>query len=199
VGCADGSLGRELIEAGWRVTGIEMDEHDAAAARATGLHVIHGSAEEVIPTLTEKYDVTLLADVLEHLADPVALLRKLAPRVTRDGIVLASIPNIAHLAVRLQLLSGRFDYADRGPLDRTHLRFFTKKTVRTLFRDAGYMIEGITVTPSPLEVVSERAGLPNAPTSLERLNVTLARLWPGALAYQFLVIARPLVSRPLAD
>jgi 2-polyprenyl-3-methyl-5-hydroxy-6-metoxy-1,4-benzoquinol methylase len=74
--------------------------------------------------------------VLEHLADPWSVLRRFGERLAPGGTVVASIPNIAHHTVLRDLLRGRFDYQDAGILDRTHLRFFTRRSVLRLFEDA---------------------------------------------------------------
>jgi SAM-dependent methyltransferase len=83
----------------------------------------------------------LLADVLEHLVDPIHMLEEVKSALKPDGRVVASIPNVAHWTMRLRLLAGRFDYAPTGIMDATHLRWFTRKGVQRLFDGAGYEIE----------------------------------------------------------
>ncbi|HLD78316.1 MAG TPA: methyltransferase domain-containing protein, partial [archaeon] len=90
--------------------------------------------------LKGSYEAVLLADVLEHLREPERLLLRLKPRLTENGFLLVSIPNVANWKVRLQLVRGRWRYTDTGILDRTHLRFYTHRTARTLLEDAGYRI-----------------------------------------------------------
>ena len=75
-----------------------------------------------------------MGDVLEHLKDPWAILGNIKENLKPDGYVVASIPNIAHGAIRLALLEGRFDYTSLGILDDTHLRFFTRESIFELFR-----------------------------------------------------------------
>ena len=86
------------------------------------------------------YDVVLFLDVLEHLAHPEEVLIAARGWLRPRGIVLCSIPNVAHWRVRLSLLRGRFDYEDVGLLDRTHLRWYTRRTARELVAGAGYQI-----------------------------------------------------------
>ena len=95
--------------------------------------------------------------MLEHLSDPLAALVALDGTLAAGGRVIASVPNVAHLWVRLQLLAGRFEYADRGILDRTHLRFFTRRTFIALLAQAGLAVEELAVTPVPLPPGRARA------------------------------------------
>jgi hypothetical protein len=102
------------------------------------------------------------------------------------------------LWVRLHLLAGRFEYADRGILDRTHLRFFTRRTFVALLAEAGLEVEEFAVTPVPLPlVVPERLHGP----WLDRLHAVSAaasRMWRSGLAYQFVAICRPRGARRAA-
>jgi methionine biosynthesis protein MetW len=111
VGCGTGSVSRLIIDAcGCTVLGLEPDADRAAAASANGIEVVGAElTEELIPQLG-CFDVVLFADVLEHLVDPFGTLR-LAQRFLNDGgAVVASLPNVAHWTVRLNLLRGHFDY-----------------------------------------------------------------------------------------
>lgn len=147
VGCGTGSVSKIIVEiTGAELTGIEPDSQRAAVARARGINVIQGLFDEKIIADLGKFDVVVFADVLEHLPDPSSALR-LAHRVLiPNGAVVASIPNIAHWSVRLDLLRGRFDYQPYGIMDATHLRWFTEKSVRGLFESSGYQIERIDHT-----------------------------------------------------
>jgi 2-polyprenyl-3-methyl-5-hydroxy-6-metoxy-1,4-benzoquinol methylase len=90
-------------------------------------------------------DLVLFLDVLEHLADPEDLLRKMIGCLPRDVTIIVSVPNIAHASVSLPLLfQGRFDYKDAGILDRTHLRFFYRDSAVALLNHAGLEVtEGL--------------------------------------------------------
>jgi len=108
--------------------------------------------------------------------------------------MVVSVPNVAHLWVRLQLLAGRFDYADRGILDRTHLRFFTRRTLVELLERAGLVVAHLHATPVPLPlIVPERwhgAGL----RLVHAMSARAARCWSRGLAYQFVALCRPRVG-----
>jgi SAM-dependent methyltransferase len=90
------------------------------------------------------FDVVLCADVLEHLIDPWEVVRRLTSHLRPGGLLLASIPNVRHHRVLSQLvLRGDFGYSGAGLLDRSHLRFFCRKNIRTLFEQAGLVVESM--------------------------------------------------------
>lgn len=87
-----------------------------------------------------KYDAIVFADVLEHLVDPLNVLKRCGSLLKEDGRILCSIPNIAHASVVLGLINGHFEYSDNGLLDRTHIHFFTEESFKKLINEAGYCI-----------------------------------------------------------
>lgn len=145
VGCGSGATS-ELARAKWpqlETIGIEIVP-DAAERAAHKLdRVITGSAETLDFSAAglANIDGVILADVLEHLVDPWSFLERLRGVLAPGAMVIASIPNIANLWLLDELAAGRFDYAADGLLDRTHLRFFTRATIASMFADAGYAIE----------------------------------------------------------
>jgi 2-polyprenyl-3-methyl-5-hydroxy-6-metoxy-1,4-benzoquinol methylase len=191
VGAADGFLAERLTAQGWSVTALERDPELAARARGRCKEVVVADLETAPPLLHGPFDAIVYGDVLEHLTDPLAALRALDATLAPGGTVIVSVPNVAHLWVRLCLLAGRFDYADRGILDRTHLRFFTRRTLLALLRSAGLEVSELVATPVPLPLaVPPRwhgAGL----RGLHALSARLARAWPGGLAYQLVAVCRP--------
>jgi methionine biosynthesis protein MetW len=147
VGCGTGSVSKIIVEAtAAQLTGIEPDSQRAAVAQLRGINVILGFFDEKTVEKLGKFDVVVFADVLEHLPDPSAALRLAHQVLKPNGTVVASIPNIAHWSVRLDLLRGRFDYQPYGIMDATHLRWFTEKSVRGLFEATGYKVEIIRHT-----------------------------------------------------
>ena len=142
VGCDTGNLGEYLKKTAVKVDGIEMDPAAAERAKSKLDLVVCGSVEDerVLSALAPPYDVIIFADVLEHLAYPEKTLERIKPMLSPDGIVIASLPNVANFRVRFSLLFGRFEYTEIGILDRTHLRFFTRKTAGGLFEKAGYKV-----------------------------------------------------------
>jgi 2-polyprenyl-3-methyl-5-hydroxy-6-metoxy-1,4-benzoquinol methylase len=143
-GCATGYMSDVLAKRrGCRVTGIELDPEAAAVASAYCERVVVGDAETLDldeHLRDERFDAVLFADVLEHLRDPATMLRRVRPYVAEEGAVVASIPNIAHISVRLALLGGEFRYRDLGLLDDTHLRFFTRESIVDLFESTGFVV-----------------------------------------------------------
>ncbi len=194
VGAADGLLSRLFTERGWRVTAIERDPDRAAGGRAFCERMVVADLDREVPALDERFDLIVYADVLEHLVDPLKILRALDARLAPGGRVIVSMPNVAHLWVRLSLLLGRFDYADRGILDRTHVRFFTERSLRQLLAAAGLEVARLEPTPAPLpQVVPPRWHGPWL-DALHGVNAGAARVFRRLLGYQFVVVARPLAE-----
>ena len=146
IGCGEGALGRTLLEKGAaEVVGIEADPAAAQAARNNLTRVFRGDVETIdFPFADGYFDCVVLADVLEHMRDPLSVLKKVKRCLSGSGVVVASIPNVRFISVITQLAEGRWEYKDEGILDRTHLRFFTRKEMEILFRDAGFELEGVS-------------------------------------------------------
>lgn len=119
------------------------------------------------------------------------MLSSAARLLQPGGFVVISMPNVAHAFVRLSLLSGRFDYQERGILDRTHLRFFTRRTIHELVRDCGYRIVSEQVTPAPIEEVFTVAADHGKAPWLQSLGAGMARTLPTLFGYQFVIKAEP--------
>lgn len=143
VGCGAGQLGQALKEQVNReVAGIELDQEAACIAATVLDQVICAPVESVVlEELGPPYDCIIFGDILEHLVDPWVTLRRFTMLLTPEGRIVASLPNVAHWSIVAGLLRGRWEYRDRGLLDRTHLRFFTRRSVTALFVQAGLVIE----------------------------------------------------------
>ncbi len=191
VGAADAIVSRRLTERGWRVTGIESDPALAQAGAPHCERMITANLNREIPEVQGPFDAILYGDILEHLIDPLRMLVELDRSLAPDGFVIISVPNIAHLYIRLLLLLGRFDYIDRGILDNTHLRFFTARSLRALIADAGLVIERFTATPAPLYQVLPPSWHKRWVAATHTVNAVIARNLPRVLGYQFIVLARP--------
>ena len=184
---------RERLNAS--VVGVELNAEAAQLAAVHSERVLIGDAEELDLEAElggERFDAVLFADVLEHLREPARLLRRVRQFVGEGGVVIASIPNIAHASVRLALLGGSFRYREQGLLDETHLRFFTREGIQDLFESSGYLIT--QWLRRRIEV--EESEIPVPQTVPEE-----ARAWatgdPEATTYQFVVCAVP--SEPAAQ
>ena len=140
IGCGDGSTGAAALAAGkcGRYVGIEIAEGPAARARACLSDVRLGNVEVMdITDPPETYDAVIASEVLEHLTDPWDVVRRLAALLKPGGLFLASSPNVAHHRIVRDLVRGRWRLADSGPMDRTHLRWFTPESYRRMFEEAG--------------------------------------------------------------
>lgn len=196
VGAADGFLAELLTRQGWQVTALERDPAQAAKARGRCHEVIVADLDQAAPRLEGSFDAIVYGDVLEHLNDPLPVLVALDRALAADGRVIVSVPNVAHLWVRFSLALGRWDYADRGILDRTHLRFFTKRSFAALLRDAGLSVEELVATPVPLPLVVPPRLHGPALDAVHALSAGAARAWMGGLAYQFVAVCRRASAGP---
>ena len=190
VGAAHGYLAEAFRSQGFRVTGIEANGvlGEEAAKHCDEFLVL--DLDDPLPAFAEPFDVMVFGDVLEHLKHPLAVLRELTASLAHDGTVIISLPNVANIYVRLSLLLGRFDYQDRGILDRTHLHFFTRKSFGEFLEAAGLEPVELTATPIPLPLVVPRRYQGTLFAALHALNAWLARIWPTLFGYQFVAVAR---------
>lgn len=140
VGCWSGHVTEHLVAAGNTVVGVEIDRE--AATRNTFVERMHVVDLDTVPLTAierDRFDAIVLGDVLEHLRDPGAVLADAVDLLADDGILVVSVPNVAHVDVRLHLLSGRWEYQPDGLLDRTHLRWFTRAGLRDLLASVGFV------------------------------------------------------------
>lgn len=206
--------GFSRVEGDGRMTLLDLGcgpGHIAARARAMGLHVTGVDAYEPLPDTTDAFfrtdleslelpvdpfahDIVLLLDVIEHLQDPEAFLvalrnnsEKLNDKHHAPAVII-STPNVAFAGIRLNLLLGRFNYAERGILDITHKRLFTRKSLRKTLESCGYRIERVKGVPPPFEAVMP--GLLGK--LLAKVSAGLTAIWPSMFSFQTLVTARPM-------
>jgi 2-polyprenyl-3-methyl-5-hydroxy-6-metoxy-1,4-benzoquinol methylase len=202
IGCGEGFFAKEVIGAGNSVVGIDalhspkygyLFDAYAQANLERGLR----DAQSVLAQ--RRFGRILLQDVLEHVPDPSTLLTESRRYLAPDGLLLISVPNVANITVRLSLLFGRFKYTERGILDKTHLRFFTRRTARELLEKAGYAIVGERATVMPVELA---LGMHPQGVLMRIANSVLAlgtRLFPTLLGYQLLFAVRPSLNlQPVA-
>jgi len=191
VGAADGLLSRKLMDHGWRVTAIEGDPVLAQGGARHCERMITANLDREIPEGEGPFDVIVYGDVLEHLVDPLRVLVELDRSLAPTGFVIISVPNIAHLWIRLLLLFGRFEYLDRGILDHSHLRFFTERSLRAMLANAGLSIVRFTATPAPLYQILPVSWHRRWVAATHAINAVIARKARRLLGYQFIVLAHP--------
>lgn len=160
IGCSTGNFGEALEHLkGATVTGIDLSETDIADARTkiTEAFVMDATDPDALARLGT-FDVVVLADVLEHVVEPRDLLAATRQLLKPDGVVVYSIPNMAHMSVRLDLLEGRFGYTETGLLDYTHLHFYDQREIADVFDSAGFVIaaESPVLSEYPRELVAKR-------------------------------------------
>ena len=143
VGCGEGEFAAILkAERDVNVTGIEQFESAANVAIGRLDRVIVADVNAGINELQgQLFDCIVCNDVLEHLVDPWDILKRLRPLMAPGGTLVASLPNMRFMPVLKDfVLKGEWSYVEQGVMDRTHLRFFTKKSMRALFEESGYKV-----------------------------------------------------------
>jgi len=189
IGAATGTLGKQFAEAGLVMYGIEPHPAWAKLARPYYTELLVGTLDDASDAFLSRHDVVVCADVLEHIAEPTQALRRMLALQSVGCHFLISVPNIANIWMRLNLLLGRFDYTDRGILDRTHLRFFTRRTLRGMFDAVGLRVVELHVTPIPLNLIHPMFHQSSVGRLAHALLARLTRTFPTLLGYQFVVKA----------
>jgi SAM-dependent methyltransferase len=193
VGAASGYLGKIWRRSGHYIAGIECDAAAAEKAREYYDAFQVADIETFEFSYRREFDYIVFADVLEHLRDPAAVLRRCIPALKESGKIIISVPNIANWIIRLGLLCGKFDYMDRGILDRTHLRFFTLRSLKQLMSEVSCEVLDVIPTPLPVQLI-----LPFTAsklfTPLHETHYALTRCWKTLFAYQFVIVAAPCYS-----
>ena len=191
VGSAQGVLAKELTARGFEVTCIEGSAELAALGKDKCHEMIVADLDRPLPKLNGQFDVIVYGDILEHLRDPMRVFRGFNQSLRPGGRVIVSLPNFAHWWVRFNLLFGRFEYMDRGILDRTHLRFFTLRSFQEFLREAGLEWEEIVATPVPLLLIVSERHHSGWLRLLHRINAAITRCWKTMFGYQFVAVAHP--------
>ena len=221
VGCGFGALGKEFRHRGFEVWGIERDpKATALASERLDQVIVADLADRALLDAKlsgNQFDVIVFSDVLEHMLDPRGVVLTFLPYLAPAGRVIISVPNVANWQTRLGLLFGRFTYRDTGVLDRTHLRFFTQRSIIEFVETCEMHVESVDYTP-----MLTRAILPALkksvfhPARVERadarvisdslsyraylrfvlpLEQMIVRIAPGLLAFQIVVTAS--ADRPM--
>jgi SAM-dependent methyltransferase len=214
IGCGAGANAREIrrLAPDATIVGIEPNAEGARLARAAADEVFEGTLERWLEAEHDRrFDAVILSDVVEHIADPLALLRRLNEHPgTRVAGWLVSVPNYAVWYNRLRTLAGSFSYSWSGLYDRTHLRFFTRRSVKELLERAGRSVTDERSTPSlvqsaapllrmPFEArvddgehlaLGESAVFRAYEKWVEPAETRVCSLWPELLAFQIVCLSR---------
>ena len=217
VGCGFATTSARIEELGNEVTGIDSSPEIEKIAGTRLSRVVVADVLDA-DLGNEQFDVIIFADVLEHLPWPVSAMKRYLRWLKPEGSVIVSLPNVGLWSVRLAHLFGRWQYEETGVLDRTHLRFFTRKSAKWLLDQADLNIVRTVYNPglvrplvplaksillsSPPESAESRQGtvapdalLKSTPyrlylKTLYPLERALTSLWPGMLAFQMLFEAK---------
>ncbi|MBT7608829.1 MAG: class I SAM-dependent methyltransferase [Bacteriovoracaceae bacterium] len=189
LGASDGLLYQELRNRGFEVTCVDYEDPSKISVPEKDYVFCNLEQYENL-NLTEKYDYIILADVIEHLRNAPELLSYIKKFLKEDGEIIISVPNIAVWVYRVSLFLGSFDYTEKGTLDETHVRFYTKKTILNLMKDSHFKVEQFTPTSLPFEVVLKNLNGNIIVQSMEAAYYIFASLWHKLFAYQFVVKAK---------
>ncbi len=214
IGCGCGANAREVrrLAPAARVTGVEPNEKAAELARAVCDQVFEGTMEQWLEMPGKpSYDAVVLSDVLEHIVDPVRFLRSLVGAPELAGATwIISVPNYGVWYNRVRTLFGRFEYAWSGLYDRTHLRFFTRRSIRELLDYAGLEVVHDRVTPSLVQstapilrrffkddvasgnhlALTENRGYQLYQKLIEPVETSVCAVWPELMGFQVVSVAR---------
>ncbi len=196
LGPGPGAMTRVLLARGYRVTVVENDPQALQALQALGAEVIAANLDspDWLGALAgRRFDAVLACDVLEHLRKPEDVLQRLMECVAPMGRLVISVPNIAYAGVLAALRNGVFDYSDKGQLDRTHVRFFTRRSLEKVLLACGWSPRAWEANRVPLEH-SEFAWHWSALSGDQRQALLAG--WQDFDAYQWMVVVTPSADTP---
>jgi len=151
IGCGTGALSEAIQKKGYRVWGIELNREAAEICQGRITKVINADLAQLDSINTEienqLFDYLIFADILEHLCEPLFILKYYLKFLKNNGYVIVSLPNVLAWANRIMFLFGRFEYTDTGIMDRDHIRFFTFKTAKSLVKSSGCFIAKVDYIP----------------------------------------------------
>jgi len=196
LGPGPGAMTQVLVARGYQVTVLENDPQAIRALQALDIDIVECNLNDgsdwppklAAHTGAQHFDAILACDVLEHLHQPEAVLRRLADFLTPQGHLVISIPNIAYAGVVAALRLGIFDYTDKGQLDTTHVRFFTRRSMETVLLETGWEPRHWQTNRVPIDH-SEFAWCWRSLPSVLRQH--LQEGWTDFDVYQWMVIATP--------
>jgi SAM-dependent methyltransferase len=187
VGCGAGDNAKLLGKLKHELHGVTLSQSEAALAKPHFHSVVVADVETwAIPFEKEYFDAILFSHVVEHLVDPQATLVRLKQVLRTGGHLYLAAPNVLFWRQRFEFLMGKFEYLDEGILDRTHLRFFTHKSLGVLIEKAGFQIvQHRAVGHFPVGKLRRLA--PRFFAAIDRL---LCRMAPGLFGFHLLIIAK---------
>lgn len=184
IGCTTGGLAKALKKKRCRVVGIDIDQASLKVAAKFCEKVYRVDVDNLkdfdLKLKGKRFDAIAIGDLLEHLKHPGVFLFHLKKYLSKDGVIIAKIPNSAFIWLRVRFLLGNFTYQKGGGLmDEDHLRFFSFKSAKQLFLDDDYKIEKVT---SSNEAIQSKRLI---------LFKPLGKIWPSLFAIHMVIVAKP--------
>ncbi|CAN7507694.1 methyltransferase domain-containing protein [Acidovorax delafieldii] len=199
LGCGSGALGQYLKETRDCTTdGVTLSQAEAAHAQPHYRQVEVADLEtaDLLSMFgTKQYDYIVCADVLEHLKRPESVLQMCRELLTPEGRLLISVPNAAYSGLLAELLEGEFRYREEGLLDRTHLRFFTRRSLVRFLSEQRWDLDAVDTITRQLPDSEFQVAFDRLPPNVARYLLGI----PDALTYQFIGVARPVTYVPIAE
>jgi len=192
IGSGSGALAKaiKLRSPNIKYIGVEIVEEYAELSKRYCDTVLIDNIEKPTPELNgfiQNASAIIFSDVLEHLYNPWETLKSLSEKISHDCAIFASIPNIQHWSIFIGLISGNFNYTDTGLLDKTHLRFFTKSSILSLFNNNGFDVKSIS--PRIFNFPDQDKYLIHIKDIAEKLNIDSTDAVINSAAFQFTVHA----------
>jgi len=186
IGCGPGHLAKKIVNYPVYITGVDYFPPENSCFYE---FITMDLERDKWKIDIAEYDYVLMLDVIEHFFDPEGFLLKLRNHMKRFRApkIMISTPNIGFFLIRLNLMFGQFNYADRGILDVTHKRLFTMKTFKKLLSETGYEIENIRGIGVPFQTLGKNKLF----KLFGHLSARIARIYPSLFAFQFFAVIRP--------
>jgi len=187
VGCGVGLNSAFLTDHGCKVWGITLSPKEAELARdhCENIHILNVE-KDALPYKEDFFDTILLSHVLEHMVDPKKALCKLSRHLKHNGVLIIAVPNMAHWRLRIQFLKGNWERKDHGPLDESHLHFWSFATANRIFEGTPYEIISKINTSTELPLWPFRRFMPNWCNYVDRLG----RCMPNLFVKQVIILSR---------
>lgn len=190
IGTATGTLGRMCAAYGFVWRGIEPN-HEWSNVAIPYYHELLVNTLECTPDeYLQGNDIVICADVLEHIPYPINELKRLVKLQDKTTTFIISVPNIANIWIRVNLLFGRFEYTKRGILDFAHLRFFTRRSLLEMLASVGLQHKKLSTTPIPINLINPLFESTDWGRLTHRSLAWFTTVFPTLLGYQFVVKAK---------
>ena len=188
-GGGNGNLYQDMIKKEYEVICIDRQQGEFSQIPDSS-YIYNDNINTKDLNLKREYDFLVLSDNLAQTFNDEDFLRGIKKFVKEDGTIIVVVPNITIWFYRLSILFGRFNYGDRGILDRKNLHFYTKDSISNLLERSGYSVEKTQYTSLPFEMVFETVGKSLLMKTFDNIYAGIANLWPSLFAYQFIVKAK---------